>query len=91
MTHFACYDVGKNINAVIHIHNKKAWSKYKDLLPTTPASIRYGTLEMASYIKKLTKQGAKVIVMGGHEDGLIFLGQCLDEAGEIYLKILEQV
>ena len=91
MTHFACYASDKNINAVIHIHNKKAWSKYKGLLPTTPANIRYGTIEMANAIKKLTNEGAKAIIMDGHKDGLVFVGQSLDEAGSRYLELIEQV
>ena len=91
MTHFACYTSGKNINAVIHIHNKKAWTKYKGLLPTISKSVRYGTVEMANAIKTLTSKGAKVIIMDGHEDGLVFVGQSLEEAGSRYLELIKQV
>jgi ribulose-5-phosphate 4-epimerase/fuculose-1-phosphate aldolase len=91
MTHYACYNSNKNINAVIHIHNKKAWIKYKGVLPTTPKNIRYGTLEMANAIKKLINEGAKIIIMDGHEDGLVFVGHSLDDTGSRYLELIEQV
>jgi ribulose-5-phosphate 4-epimerase/fuculose-1-phosphate aldolase len=88
MTHAVFYKFSNEINAVIHIHDRKLWEKYFNVLPTSSPGAEYGTPEMAYSIEKLLKeQLAKsfVMVMGGHKDGIVAYGESLDEA----LKMLK--
>ena len=88
LTHAAIYLSPFNINAVVHTHHKAIWQKYIDKLPTTAKNAAYGTPEMAAEIVKIImKPGRKefVIIMGGHEDGIITFGKNLDAAcGELF-------
>jgi ribulose-5-phosphate 4-epimerase/fuculose-1-phosphate aldolase len=90
LSHAAIYDSVPGIGAVIHIHNKPMWKKYIHLLPTTPIAAEYGTPEMAGEIAKIVrslKSGQDaILVMGGHEDGIIVWGKTLAHAGETTLK-----
>jgi ribulose-5-phosphate 4-epimerase/fuculose-1-phosphate aldolase len=83
MSHAAIYQSPFNINAVVHTHHKDIWQKYCGKLPTTDKDAAYGTPEMAAEIVKIImKPGRKefVIIMGGHEDGIITFGKNLDAA-----------
>jgi len=88
MSHLAVYVSSLSIKAVIHIHNRKLWQKLKGKVPTTDQMAAYGTPEMAFSIKKILQKKANrdqgVLVMGGHQDGLIFFGETL-------LDVLEKV
>jgi len=91
LTHAAIYEASPKINGVIHIHNLQAWEKYKNKLPTTNENIEYGTPEMATEIFRLFRETnaieEKIIIMGGHKEGIIVFGENLEEAGD-KLKIL---
>ncbi len=84
LTHAAIYDTNKFIQGVIHIHYAPLWNKLKGKLPTTRAIIPYGTPEMAKEIRRLFKETellkTRVLVMAGHEDGIIAFGETLQEA-----------
>lgn len=92
MTHAAVYEADEAINAIIHIHNQKLWEKLMDNVPTTKKEVPYGTPEMANEIFRLFKETAvqqeKIIVMAGHDEGIISFGKDLEEAGEILLNFL---
>lgn len=92
LTHAVIYDLSKKFNAVIHIHNLTLWNKLKDKVPTSNQNVPYGTPEMANEIFRLyhnsNLSNKKLLVMGGHEEGLISFGESLDEAGEIILNAL---
>ena len=66
------------------------WEKLLNIVPTTPENIEFGTPEMAWEISRLFKKTdvkkKKIIVMGGHKEGIISFGKSLDEAGNILLK-----
>jgi hypothetical protein len=68
----------------VHIHSRKLWEKYLDVLPTTNKGVQYGTPEMAIEIMRVIKieetQIKKVIVMGGHFEGIISFGKTVEEA-----------
>ncbi len=70
-------------NAVIHVHNPVIWTKYLNKLPTTDESVPYGTPGIAYEIKRILSasenQPANVIIMGGHESGIIIHGNSADE------------
>ncbi|MCF8363649.1 MAG: class II aldolase/adducin family protein [Prolixibacteraceae bacterium] len=83
MTHAVFYRFSNAINAVIHIHDRDLWKKYFNVLPTSSPGAEYGTPEMAYSIEKLLCNESfvrGVMVMGGHEDGIVAYGRNLDEA-----------
>lgn len=90
LTHAAVYTANPNINAVIHIHHLQLWQKLMDKVPTTARNIPYGTPQMAKEIIRLCQMGnlqeAKILVMSGHEEGIIAFGSNLDEAGNLLLR-----
>ena len=91
MTHAALYEVDDTIKAIIHVHNEAMWKKLIRKLPTTNAKVAYGTPEMAEEIKNLFKdhdfkETGNIIIMAGHEDGIISFGRNLEEAYNILLK-----
>jgi hypothetical protein len=76
---------------VIHVHHKEKWNSLLNHAATTASDTAYGTPEMAYAIQDLirgNKVGNHIIVMGGHDEGLIFFGNTLEEATRI---ILEQI
>ena len=90
LSHAIIYECSSDTNAVIHIHNIHIWKKFIYKLPTTNKDIPYGTPEMAKEIKQLfTKSNVnleKIIVMGGHKEGIISFGKDLEEAGNTLLS-----
>lgn len=71
LSHAAVYESNNKINSVIHIHSIDLWKKYYNKLPTTSIDAKYGTVEMAKQIKEKIKKESGVIIMGGHEEGII--------------------
>ncbi|TDI72422.1 MAG: class II aldolase/adducin family protein [Bacteroidetes bacterium] len=90
LTHAAFYVASRSINAVIHIHHKELWQKYLDRLPTTSPEITYGTPEMAHEVLRLLKQGPRpskqLVIMGGHDEGVMAYGNSLGHAASILLN-----
>lgn len=91
MSHAAIYQNVPAAKAVIHIHHLKLWKKYLGKLPTTSKEITYGTPEMAEEIgrtlrKNLPTQNG-VIVMGGHEEGVIAFGNTMEDAANQILQL----
>ena len=92
LTHALIYECSATTNAVIHIHNLNLWSRLLHHAPTSSENITYGTPGMANEIKRLFDETAlskeKIIVMGGHREGIISFGKDLEEAGSILLDKL---
>lgn len=90
MSHASLYESSPNIQAVIHIHHLQLWNVLYGKVPTTDDRIAFGTPEMAYELmricKNIDKENAKILVMGGHKEGIITYGRDLDDAGEILLK-----
>jgi len=90
LSHAAVYESSPETNAVIHIHNPEMWKKSLGKLPTTSKNAEYGTPEMADEIKRLFAETdvnkKKILVMGGHKEGIISFGKDLNEAGSILLR-----
>jgi len=85
MSHGIIYKTMSNIHAVIHIHSLALWQKHLYKLPTTPASVEYGTPKMAEEIASLISLYYKdknkgIVLMAGHEEGIIAFGKSLKEA-----------
>ena len=75
LTHAMIYECSAATHAVIHIHNLNLWNRLIHQVPTSREKIPYGTPEMAHEIKRLFEETAlnkeKIIVMGGHPEGII--------------------
>jgi L-ribulose-5-phosphate 4-epimerase len=93
LSHAAIYESSPETNAVIHVHNIGLWQNLIYKIPTSRKNVLYGTPEMAKEIKRLFKETnvsvEKIIVMGGHKEGIITFGKTLDEAGKILLDKLQ--
>jgi len=87
LTHAVIYEHDQSVNAVIHIHNIELWKKLLNKVPTTNKSIEYGTPDMAKEILRLFRETnlieKKILIMAGHEEGIVTFGKTLDEAGKI--------
>ena len=85
MTHAAVYEMDPDIKAIIHVHSKQIWDDLIHKVPTTSMDVEYGTPQMAMEIKKLffttNVIEERILVMGGHEEGIITFGKDLEEAG----------
>lgn len=91
LTHTAVYEALPEVSAVVHVHCLWLWEKLRNQYPTTSAEIEYGTPEMAFAVKKLAAEmkdsEEKIIVMGGHREGILAFGKDLEEATTQILKI----
>lgn len=90
MTHAALYEIDSRIHAVVHVHSDVLWNCHLDVLPTTSSDIAYGTPGMADEFASLYRETCfstgGIAVMGGHDAGLVSIGQTLAEAA---LRILD--
>ena len=95
LTHAAIYEADSKIDAVIHVHHLKLWQKLKNQVPTTDPDCAYGTPEMAADILRLCHQEStqqqQIIVMSGHEAGILSFGQNLNQAGKILLHYFSEI
>lgn len=81
LTHAAVYGSLPEVGAVVHVHCLWLWEKLMNDYPTTFAEIEYGTPEMAYAVGKLASEiNEKIIVMGGHREGILSFGSNLTEA-----------
>ena len=92
MTHAAIYSSLPEINSVIHVHSEQIWKRYLGKLPTSAAHIANGSQEMKDEVERLVSQSSllneRIMVMGGHQNGIIAFGKDLDQAGERLLRAL---
>ena len=75
----------------MHVHSAALWQRLKHVLPTTRADVAYGTPEMAAEFGRLWQETdfptTGVAVMAGHEDGLLSVGESLEQASERILAL----
>ena len=92
LTHAVIYEYDRSINAIIHIHNTTMWNQLMNKVPTTNKNVEYGTPAMAMEMIRLFDESdlrkQKVLVMAGHQDGIISFGKDLNEAGNQLLNLL---
>ena len=90
LTHAAIYDSDATAGAVIHCHDSKLWMAALNRVPTTSKAAEYGTPEMASEITQLLTrtdaQTRKIVVMAGHEGGILTFGKDLEEAFAVLMR-----
>lgn len=93
LTHGMLYRLDASMRFVFHVHSPDIWRQAQALnLPRTAPHVAYGTPAMAAEMKRLLRGGRlranPILVMGGHEDGVIAFGRNADEAGTTLLKVL---
>ena len=90
LTHAAIYESDPSTSAVIHCHDMGWWATLLDRIPTTSRAVRYGTPEMAYELMRLFKVGdvrtGKILVMAGHEGGVVIFGQDLKDAFDVLMR-----
>jgi len=89
LTHAAVYEGNRNLNAVFHIHNTIIWEEMiKHQYDSTPKDVPYGTIQMANCVGEIIKsKNAGLIVMKGHQDGVIAYAREMDECGQLILDL----
>lgn len=92
LTHAALYALSPAIGAVVHVHDRDLWRAHKHNLPTTDASIAYGTPAMAHAFESLWAHSEfrnnGIAVMAGHDEGLVSIGRTLEEAATRMLTLV---
>jgi L-ribulose-5-phosphate 4-epimerase len=93
LSHAAVYVVSPVTGAVIHVHSNDLWQRGMYVHPTTDPKAEYGTPEMALEVSRIVEeQGSEsggIIVMGGHQDGIISYGSDLTEAGHRIVALIQ--
>jgi len=95
LTHAAIYESDATAGAVVHCHNSKLWVALLNQTPTTSKTADYGTPEMAYEIMHLftrtDAQSRKIVVMAGHEGGILTFGRDLEEAFDVLMREREKI
>jgi L-ribulose-5-phosphate 4-epimerase len=90
LTHAAVYESDTRAGAVIHCHDSKLWTALLNQAPTSSKAVEYGTPEMAYEVLRLFKltdvKSRKILVMAGHEGGIVAFGRDLEEAFAVLMR-----
>lgn len=92
LTHAAVYNSNSKITCVLHIHSTPIWegmiaNKYMATDEKTP----YGTTQMALEVQALIGSNDNgILVMKGHQDGVISFGPDLSSAGKLILEVYDK-
>jgi ribulose-5-phosphate 4-epimerase/fuculose-1-phosphate aldolase len=93
LTHAAIYESDPSTSAMIHCHDSVLWAALLDRVPTTSKAVAYGTPEMAHEITRLFKEtdvrNGKIIVMAGHEGGIVTFGKNFEQAFDVLMRARE--
>jgi ribulose-5-phosphate 4-epimerase/fuculose-1-phosphate aldolase len=95
MTHAAVYELDSRIGAVIHVHTRPLWQQGREFFPLTATEVAYGTPAMAAEMVRLylgtRLPEIRVLIMAGHEEGVIAFGGSLAEAYATLAQALQTV
>jgi ribulose-5-phosphate 4-epimerase/fuculose-1-phosphate aldolase len=95
LTHAAIYQNNQSINGIVHTHHKGLWKALFNKKPTTSEEALFGTTELAREIEKLMKKHKtlkeKTIILGGHKEGILTIGETLEEAVNTLLNEFNQL
>ncbi len=90
LTHGVIYSAQPAIGAIIHVHHSQLWKQLLHQVPTTRASVPYGTPEMAAETQRLFQESSllqqRIFVMAGHEDGIVTFGENLSTAYRVLIN-----
>ncbi len=92
LTHAMIYQLDKTIQCVIHVHDPRLWQfGLSSDLPCSKSSVAYGTPDMADEVKRLADsinlKKTGILIMAGHEDGIICFGDSIQQAGQRLLQL----
>jgi len=94
LTHAAIYESDATAGAIVHCHCSRLWAAVLNEVPTTSKAAEYGTPEMAHDIMQLftrtNAQTRKIVVMAGHEGGILTFGKDLEEAFAVLIRERQQ-
>ena len=94
LTHAAIYESDATAGAIVHCHCSRLWAAVLNELPTTSKAAEYGTPEMAYDIMQLftrtNAQTRKIVVMAGHEGGILTFGKDLEDAFAVLIRERQQ-
>ena len=94
LTHAAIYESDTTAGAIVHCHCSRLWTAVLNEAPTTSKAAEYGTPEMAYEIMRLftrtNAQTRKIVVMAGHERGILTFGKDLAEAFAVLMRERQQ-
>jgi L-ribulose-5-phosphate 4-epimerase len=94
MTHAAIYELDASIAVVVHVHHAELWQRGQGTQPTTRREVPYGTPAMAYEIARLHKKSdlstRKILIMAGHDEGVICFGATFAEAERTFAEVLKK-
>jgi len=88
LTHAAIYKSDATAGSVIHCHDSKLWVAALNRAPTTSKAAEYGTAQLAYEIMQLFTRTdvPKIVIMAGHEGGILTFGKDLEEAFAVLMR-----
>jgi L-ribulose-5-phosphate 4-epimerase len=90
LTHAAVYESDTKVGSIIHCHDSNLWRALLNEAPATSAAVEYGTPEMAHEVMRLFKntdvKTRRILVMTGHEGGVITFGRDFEEAFAVLIR-----
>lgn len=90
LSHAAAYESSKLINCVMHVHQLELWHELINSDNAIKVYASYGTTELAEEIKsalsKCEDSRPRLIVMPGHEGGIISAGENIKETLDYLLN-----
>lgn len=94
LSHAAIYQTLPEVNAIVHIHHSELWNKYLNNFPTSNPEAAFGTPDLAFSVIDLIKKEASnknIIVMGGHEEGILAFHKSMKLASECIIHLLDKL
>lgn len=91
LSHGVLYQAEPRIRWVMHLHSPEIFAARTRLgLPTTDPEAPYGSPAMATEINRLSPAAGwpGLLVMGGHEDGILAFGASAAETGALVVRTL---
>lgn len=93
LTHYSIYKANLNIKVIFHIHHQDLWNfMIKNGELSTHENTPYGTIAMADEVaEKVQGLDRGMLVMKGHQDGIIGFGASSEEAGQEILTMYKRL
>lgn len=91
LSHGVLYQADRRIHWVMHLHSPEIFALQGPLrLPVTDPAAPYGSPAMAAEIARLASRAGwpGLLVMGGHEDGILAFGTTAAETGTLVVRTL---
>lgn len=93
LTHGQLYRLDETVGCVVHAHCPEIWHQADRLqLPSTDSAALYGTPEMACEVRRVfavcRRAGHRLLIMGGHRDGVVSFGDNPARAAGVMIETL---